>query len=105
MAAYRRFMTHVTCRLTAKNRDQLRNPMLGNRVRATIFARGGVINYHGSECSMEEKHQCQTSSLERLPRSEVENCRRRVTVTSECWAHLQVAVSMMFTACKSIHLT
>jgi len=26
------FMTHVTCRLTAKNRDQLRNPMLGNRV-------------------------------------------------------------------------
>jgi len=29
-----RFMTHVTCRLTAKNRDQLRNPTLGNRVRA-----------------------------------------------------------------------
>jgi len=26
-----RFMTHVTCRLTAKNRDQLRNPTLGNR--------------------------------------------------------------------------
>ena len=25
-------MTHVTCRLTAKNRDQLRNPTLGNRV-------------------------------------------------------------------------
>ena len=29
-------MTHVTCRLTAKNRDQLRNPMLGNRVWATF---------------------------------------------------------------------
>jgi len=28
MAAYRRVMTHVTCRLTAKNRDQLRNPTL-----------------------------------------------------------------------------
>ena len=27
-------MTHVTCRLTAKNRDQLRNHALGNRVRA-----------------------------------------------------------------------
>ena len=27
-------MTHVTCRLTAKNRDQLRNPTLGRRVRA-----------------------------------------------------------------------
>jgi len=24
------FMTHVTCRLTAKNRDQPRNPTLGN---------------------------------------------------------------------------
>ena len=25
-------MTHVTCRLTAENRDQLRNPTLGNRI-------------------------------------------------------------------------
>ena len=31
-------MTHVTCRLTAKNRDQLWNPTLGNRVRTTFFA-------------------------------------------------------------------
>ena len=30
------FMTHITCRLTAKNRDQLRNPMLGNRLGATF---------------------------------------------------------------------
>jgi len=30
------FMTHATCRLTAKNRDQLRNPTLGNRVWATF---------------------------------------------------------------------
>jgi len=29
-------MTYVTCRQTAKNRDQLRNPMLGNRVWATF---------------------------------------------------------------------
>jgi len=29
-------MAHVTCRLTAKNRDQLRNPTLGNRVRAAF---------------------------------------------------------------------
>ena len=29
-------MTHVTCRLTAKNRDQLRNPTLGNRVWANF---------------------------------------------------------------------
>ena len=30
-------MTHVTCRLTAKNRDQLRNSTLGNRVWATFL--------------------------------------------------------------------
>jgi len=29
-------MTHITCRLTAKNWDQLRNPTLGNRVWATF---------------------------------------------------------------------
>ena len=29
-------MTHVNCRLTVKNRDQLRNPTLGNRVWATF---------------------------------------------------------------------
>jgi len=29
-------MTHVTCRLTAKNRDQLRNPTFGNRVWASF---------------------------------------------------------------------
>jgi len=29
-------MTHVTCRLTAKNRDQLQNPTLVNRVWATF---------------------------------------------------------------------
>ena len=34
-------MTHVTCRLTAKNRDQLRNPTLGNRVWATF-----LLNVH-----------------------------------------------------------
>ena len=30
------FMTHVTCRLTTKNRDQLRNPTLDNRVWASF---------------------------------------------------------------------
>ena len=30
------FMTHITCRLSAKNQDQLRNPMLGNQVWATF---------------------------------------------------------------------
>ena len=40
MAAYTvGFMTHVTCRLTAKNRDPLRNPTLGNRVLAPFLSR------------------------------------------------------------------
>ena len=30
------FMTHVTCRLSANNRDQLRNHTLGNRVWASF---------------------------------------------------------------------
>jgi len=30
-------MTHVTCRLTANNRDHLRNPTLGNRVWSTFL--------------------------------------------------------------------
>jgi len=34
-------MTHVTCRLTAKNRDWLRNLTLGNRVWATFLC---VVN-------------------------------------------------------------
>ena len=29
-------MTHITCKLTAENWDQLRNPTLGNRVWATF---------------------------------------------------------------------
>jgi len=34
-------MTHVACRLTAKNRDQFRNPTLGNRVWATLLVTHG----------------------------------------------------------------
>ena len=52
MAATAGFMIHVTCRLTAKNRDQLRNPTLGNRVWATctfLYPRGmsTVLNVVG----------------------------------------------------------
>ena len=38
------FVTHVTCRLTAKNRDQLRNPTLGSRAWASCvdWSRRGV---------------------------------------------------------------
>ena len=39
------FMTHGTCTLTAKNRDQHRNPALGNRVWAT-FTLSITLNLH-----------------------------------------------------------
>ena len=42
-------MTHVTCRLTAKNRDQLRNPTLGNRVWATYTVLMSAQQLHGDK--------------------------------------------------------
>jgi len=36
-------MTRVACRLTAKNRDQLRNRTLGNRVWATLLRGVGNV--------------------------------------------------------------
>ena len=65
-------MTHVTCRLTAKNRDQLRHPTLGNQVGAAFFAfsaltllvgwqeghlvcrklSGGVLSWSGAMCTV-----------------------------------------------------
>ena len=45
-------MTHVTCRLAAKNRDQLRNPTLGNRVWATFtfFSVNPILSTLGRLC-------------------------------------------------------
>jgi len=39
MAGTAGIVTHITCRLTAKNQDQLRNLTLGNRIRATVTMR------------------------------------------------------------------
>ena len=44
-------MTHVTCRLTAKNRDQLRNPTLCNRVWATFTFYMYLSCVSADECS------------------------------------------------------
>jgi len=45
-------MTHVTCRLTAKNRDQLRNPTLGNRVWATFLFLYDFLSSKGGQWSL-----------------------------------------------------
>jgi len=43
------FMTHVTCRLTAKKRDQLRNPSLGNGVWATFTFYTNTVSVNSSK--------------------------------------------------------
>ena len=47
-------MTHVTCRLTAKNRDQLRNPTLGNRVWSSFT----FTCYRGCAASSQTRRGC-----------------------------------------------
>ena len=44
-------MTHVTCRLTTKNHDQLRNPTLGIRVRATFTFLSFFLLKRNSVCA------------------------------------------------------
>ena len=58
-------MTHVTCRLTAKNRDQLQNPTLGNRVWATFTYLVVWLEWNGACVSWA--------------------CRSVVVVVVECW--------------------
>jgi len=46
-------MIHVSCRLTAKNRDQLRNPTLGNRVWATFTFFTRVSRYQKDKTNLD----------------------------------------------------
>jgi len=48
-------MSHITCRLTAKNRDQLRNPTLGTQVRATFTFFNRHTRVTGRCCDTDEK--------------------------------------------------
>ena len=43
-------MTHVIGRLIAKNRDQLRNPTLSNRVLATFYRRVYDLRHLQADC-------------------------------------------------------
>jgi len=55
-------MTHVTCMLTAKNRDQRRNPTLGNRVWAAftflLLEHGEFLNTDISQGSVATYLRC-----------------------------------------------
>jgi len=44
-------MTHITCRLTTKNRDQLRNPTLCNRVWAIAFLLTAAVYWKPKQVS------------------------------------------------------
>ena len=58
----------VTCRLTAKNRDQLRNPTLGNRVWASFtfsVRRSSVLVYRRWIASCRESVCCRLDSVHR----------------------------------------
>ena len=48
-------MTRVTCRLTAKNRDQLWNPTLGNRVWAAFIFYDAEMQLNCNNIKVERK--------------------------------------------------
>ena len=57
------FMTHITCRLTAKNQDQLRNRTLGNRVWATFLATQPTAGVRRCHSTISEQHADGTNRL------------------------------------------
>ena len=70
-------MTHVTHRLTAKNRDQLRKPSLGSRLWAI------VVWWLLMQCDVDACHQLRMLSWCVVPRLEV-YCRARVSSSELC---------------------
>jgi len=75
-------MTHVTCMLTAKNRDQLRNSMLGNRVWATF---GATENARPENAGLENDGQLRKES-QCLENAGLENDGQNF---SQLWAKLR----------------
>jgi len=81
-------MTHITCRLTAKNRDQLWNPTLGNRVWATFTFFTLQVNLLDSKRSLNVNiilHQFRatpTELVESLRRALPRGCSSRAATVS-----------------------
>ena len=65
-------MTHETCRLIAKNRDQLRNPALGNRVWVTFLTqqpyKGATVDVFRGQAVSPKKLFATLNYLSRHPR-------------------------------------
>ena len=68
-------MTHITCRLTAENRDQLRNPTLGNQVRASFcFSRSprpsvSLPSWPPRNCGAPRRHEANLAAAAGSPRA------------------------------------
>ena len=76
-------MTYVTCRLTAKNRDQLRNPTLGNRARATFFTER--LNVHYKQVGAQLPASAVNVTLLAFSAERRLCCNR--SISPGCWAH------------------
>ena len=63
MAAYRRVYDSRHLGLTAKNRDQLRNPTLGNRVWATFFTYANSVIRKFLARAFKKKKYCQDAVI------------------------------------------
>jgi len=85
-------MTHVTCRLTAKNRDQLRDPTRGNRVWATFTFLGWVKKV--SCCTVidiSKARQCELNGYVQIGRQLGGNFHTDLATLPQCWSSKMAA--------------
>ena len=80
-------MTHVTCRLTAKDLDQLWDPTLGNRVWATSSFLMEVLHFTNAAACDTLLSTLFASSGERLCNGTVSVClsRRLIAAATRSW--------------------
>jgi len=87
-------MTHVTCKLTAKNRDQLRNPhTLGNRVWASFTLKQSVLNFCSTATRLQRRSH--TAYCATLARPVCESSRGHQRRCKKCLAIVYLAVSII----------
>ena len=76
-------MTYVTCRLTAENRDQLRNPTLGSRVWTTFTFYVGLSQGRSrGEVSARSVHTLALASLVASASAAIARCNCTGSLTS-----------------------
>jgi len=78
-------MIHVTCRLTAKNRDELRNPTLGNRVWAafTFYTAGEGLGVQAPVSPLSSMHEL-TDTKTQMPTEKPFVFNKHTTRSNRC---------------------